>query len=210
MIQEQELSTRETILHMLKTQGLLSAKEITTQLDITEMAVRRHLSTLERDGYIEAKMIRQPMGRPTAIYRITELGEGLFPKSYHTLTLDLLGELVKEAGEEMVDLLFEKRKHKLMNKYESSMRDRDLHEKVTILAEIQQENGYMVELEEYNEGQFVLKEHNCPILKIAGQYNQACQCELQLFQSLLDANVERTECLAKGGSRCIYVIKPSS
>jgi predicted hydrocarbon binding protein len=28
-----------------------------------------------------------------------------------------------------------------------------------------------------------------------------------MFQSLLEANVERTECLAKGGSKCSYTIR---
>jgi len=54
MNQIQPLSTRERILHMMKTAGPLSAKEITNELQITEMAVRRHLSSMERDGLIES------------------------------------------------------------------------------------------------------------------------------------------------------------
>ena len=54
----------------------------------------------------------------------------------------------------------------------------------------------------------VIKEHNCPIEQVATKYQHACQCELQLFESLLgDAEVSRTECLAKGGQRCTYSIK---
>lgn len=76
-----DLSTRERILHLMKTAGPLSAKELTTELQITEMAVRRHLGTMERDGLIESKMIRQTQGRPTAVYGLTELAEGIFPKN---------------------------------------------------------------------------------------------------------------------------------
>lgn len=81
MNQIKELTTRERILHMMKTSGPLSAKEITSELKITEMAVRRHLGTMERDGLIESKMIRQTLGRPTAVYGLTEMAEGLFPKN---------------------------------------------------------------------------------------------------------------------------------
>ncbi|MCM3040409.1 transcriptional regulator [Paenibacillus motobuensis] len=206
MNQIQPLSTRERILHMMKTAGPLSAKEVTNELQITEMAVRRHLGSMERDGLIESKMIRQTMGRPTAVYGLTETAEGMFPKSYHNLTLDLLNALAEETGEDMVNQLFERRKEKLTGRYESEMQGKDFNEKVRRLAEIQNENGYMTECTAQEDGSFVLKEHNCPISKIADQYNHACDCELKLFETLLDTKVERTECLVQQGKRCVYVI----
>lgn len=202
-----DLSTRERILHLMKTAGPLSAKELTSELLITEMAVRRHLGTMERDGLIESKMIRQTPGRPTAVYGLTELAEGLFPKKYHSLTLDLLDELAEESGEEMVDLLFDRRKEKLSRKYMADMQGKSLTEKVRTLSELQNDNGYMTELQQNDGGEYVLMEHNCPISQIANRYNHACDCELNLFESLLDADVERTECLAQQGKKCVYVIR---
>ncbi|GGH26022.1 helix-turn-helix transcriptional regulator [Paenibacillus segetis] len=202
-----ELSTRDQILQMMKTSGPLSAKDITDRLQITEMAVRRHLGTMERDGLIESKMIRQTLGRPTAVYGLTELAQSLFPKNYHTLTLDLLGELAEDAGEDTVNRLFERRRDKLKHQYEAELKDRPFPDKVRRLAEIQNDNGYMTELESSGENEFILKEHNCPISQIADRYNHACECELNLFESLLDAHVERTECLAQNGRRCLYIIR---
>ena len=60
-------STRNEILNMLK-HGSLTVSEMAGKLQITEMAVRRHLSTLERDNFIASKMLRQAMGRPTNVY----------------------------------------------------------------------------------------------------------------------------------------------
>ncbi|GJM77813.1 DeoR family transcriptional regulator [Paenibacillus sp. HMSSN-139] len=202
-----DLSTRERILHLMKTAGPLSAKELTTELQITEMAVRRHLGTMERDGLIESKMIRQTPGRPTAVYGLTDLAEGLFPKKYHSLTLDLLDELAEESGEDMVDRLFDRRKEKLSRKYMADMQGKTLNDKVRTLSEIQNDNGYMTELQQTDGGEYVLMEHNCPISQIANRYNHACDCELNLFESLLDADVERTECLAQQGKKCVYVIR---
>ncbi|RUT47887.1 transcriptional regulator [Paenibacillus anaericanus] len=207
MNQKSDLSTRDQILQMMKTSGPLSAKEITDRLQITEMAVRRHLGTMERDGLIESKMVRQTLGRPTAVYGLTEFAENLFPKNYHTLTLDLLGELAEETGEESVNRLFERRRDKLKHQYEADMKDKSFADKVRRLAEIQNDNGYMTELESHGEDEFILKEHNCPISQIAGRYNHACNCELNLFESLLDADVERTECLAQNDRRCLYIIR---
>ncbi|WP_338044372.1 metalloregulator ArsR/SmtB family transcription factor [Paenibacillus pinistramenti] len=201
-----ELPTREHLLHLLKTRGPLTAKEMSAELRITEMAVRRHLGTLERDGLIEPRLQRQTMGRPTSVYALTEEAESLFPKTYHKVALDLLGELAEEAGPDMVNRLFERRKLKLMRSYEPRMAGEDLRGKVRLLAEMQNDGGYMAECEEMDNGQFILKEYNCPIYQVANTYNQACSCELELFQSLLGTDVQRTECLAKGGSCCTYVI----
>lgn len=203
-----ELSTREYILHLLKTKGALSTKELTEELGITIMAVRRHIQSLERDNLITSQTIRQSMGRPTAVYELTEQASGFFPNKYHTLTLELLHELDDYFGEEAVEKLFEGRKDKLIKKYDTSMQGKDIAERVALLASIQNENGYMVELEQINEEEYLLKEHNCPIKQVAGKYKHACQCELKMFRSLLgDAEVTRTDCLADGGQRCTYSIK---
>ncbi|WP_152398005.1 helix-turn-helix transcriptional regulator [Paenibacillus cellulositrophicus] len=207
MNQQLDISTRDKILQMLKTKGELSAKEITEFIGITSMAVRRHINTLEKEGLIESKTIRQPMGRPSAIYRLTEQAEDFFPNKYHSLTLDLLGELEQDAGTEMVNHLFDRRGDSLLKNHAGKMEGKDFAEKVEQLAEIQNENGYMVELQKNNEDEYTLFEHNCPISQIAKKYNHACACELKLFESLLGAEVSRDECLAMGDRKCVYKIR---
>ena len=208
MEQKSDLSTRDTILHMLKTEGPLSTKALAAALLITEMAVRRHLGSLEKEGYIESRLVRQSMGRPLALYSLTPRAETLFPNKYSTLTLDLLDELAEEAGEEMVTRLFERRRDKLKQRYGPALTGATLAERVAALTEIQKENGYMAECEGSGDGKYIIKEHNCPISQIADRYEQACSCELELFSSLLRAKVERTECLASGGCRCVYIVTP--
>ncbi|OAB42570.1 helix-turn-helix transcriptional regulator [Paenibacillus antarcticus] len=208
MLDKRQLSTRECILQLLKTKGELSTKDLTEELGITVMAVRRHIQSLERDNLISSKTIRQSMGRPTAVYCLTEHCDRFFPRKYHTLTLELLDELTDSFGEPAIEQLFEGRKNKMVKKYDTSMEGKNLEHRVSTLAEIQNDNGYMVEWEKINDEEFLLKEHNCPIEQVATKYQHACLCELKLFESLLgDAEVERTECLAKGGQRCTYLIK---
>jgi predicted ArsR family transcriptional regulator len=205
--QEQDVSTRKVILNMLKTKGALSVGDMSKQLGITEMAVRRHLNTMERDSLIDSKLVRQAMGRPTHLYFLTIAADELFPKKYHHLTLDLLEELEAVAGEEKVELLFDRRKERLISRYEERMAGKSFDERVRELAEIQNANGYMVQLEETDDGGYVLCEYNCPISQVANQYNHACSCELSMFRRLLGAEVERTDCLAKGGGKCAYTIQ---
>jgi predicted ArsR family transcriptional regulator len=205
MSAEQEGSTRTTLLTLLRTRGTLSVNEMAKELGITEMAVRRHVHTFEGEGMLDSRLSRQAMGRPTRRYFLTLKADELFPKNYPVLALDLLDELDGEAAG-MVDILFERRKRKLISKYEDRMKGKALSDRVAELAEIQNAGGYMVNWRPDDEG-FVFEEFNCPIAQVAQRYNQACTCELALFEKLLDADVQRTECLTKGGFKCKYVIR---
>lgn len=208
MITGQEGSTRKLILNMLKTRSSLSVSEMAKDLGITEMAVRRHLNTLERDGYVTSALVRQSVGRPAHLYSLTEQADECFPKNYDSLTLDLLAELESDAfGDEAVGKLFTGREEKLVLQYQSRMDAKTLEERVKELAEIQNQGGYMAEWERDVKGDYFIHEYNCPITQVAKRYNQACECELSLFERLLHAHVERTECLAQGGGKCTYRIR---
>lgn len=181
--------------------------EMARQLGITEMAVRRHMNTMERDGLVSATLVRQAMGRPTHRYMLTEQANSHFPNNYHRLVLDFLEVLESEADGGSIAHLFDKRKQKLIGKYRERLSGGDLKRKVEELARIQNENGYMADWEQDGDGRFVLDEYNCPIAKVADRYNHACQSELEMFAELLGARVERVECLASGGKKCRYVIR---
>ncbi|MBA2943916.1 transcriptional regulator [Paenibacillus sp. CGMCC 1.16610] len=206
MNQTLETSTRKVILSMLKTGGPLSVQEMSKQLGITEMAVRRHIHSMEKDDLLETKLVRQAMGRPTNVYTLAPKADELFPKKYMQLTLDLLDELLEDQGHEKIERLFEGRQDKLESRYQPRMVDKNLEERVAELAHIQNENGYMVDWAQTDADAYTFSEHNCPISQVANTFGQACQCELALFRNLLDANVERTECLAKGANKCVYII----
>jgi predicted ArsR family transcriptional regulator len=200
-------STRDQILHMLKVKGSLSVSEMAMELGITEMAVRRHLNTLERDNLIKSTLVRQAMGRPTNIYSLSQEADELFPRNYSHLTLDFLRDLKEMDGMGKVEMLFRRRENRLEEVYRHYMQG-DLENRVARLAELQNEKGYMVEWEkDPKTGQYVLKEFNCPISQVAREFNQACNCELSLFRRVLKADVEQTSCMAKGGDKCVFQIK---
>lgn len=206
--QPKSSSTRSQVLLLLKTEGMLSVGELASRLGITEMAIRRHLGMLERDGLIESTLIRKAMGRPMNRYTLTELAEETFPRNYHQLTLELLQELVQEDGKERILELFERRQDRLQVKYQSRMQGKSMSERVAELAEIQNNSGYMADWDQPDDQHYVINEYNCPISQVANTYQQACNCELALFKNLLGtSHIERTECLAKGGRKCSYQIK---
>lgn len=208
---EKQVSTRDQILNLLKVNKQLTVSEMSDHLNITEMAVRRHLNTLERDNIIETNLLRQAMGRPTNVYFLTKAGQELFPRNYAPLTVDLLRDIEDLSGKEMVNQLFERRKDRMKEKYGARITShRTLEDKVADLARLQNENGYMVEWEKDNEGNYIFKEYNCPISEIAQEYPVACSSELSLFQELLGTEeVECEICMAVDSEpHCFYKIKP--
>jgi len=202
----EETSTRRQIITILRTEGALSAGDLAERLGITEMAVRRHIATLERDSLIYATTLRQPMGRPAKVYQLTEEADALFPKNYHTLTLDILEDLALVDGSAKIDALFQHREERLVQQYGELMAGKSLEERVALLADLQNRKGYLSKYETKDDGTFEIIEYNCPIAQVSKLWPQTCSCETNVFRRLLDTTVDRTECLAEGGACCVFKI----
>lgn len=202
-------TTKEHILELLKKYKDLTVAEMASHLEITEMAVRRHLNTLEKDKVIQTKLVRQAMGRPTNVYYLTQAGEEMFPRNYANLTLEFLQDIEQLSGDDMIKDLFLRRKDRMKERYEEILKGKTFEEKIETLAKIQNQNGYMVEWEKSEDGSYVFKEYNCPISQIAKEYPVACTCEQELFQELLSTDeIECEACMAMDETpHCFYKIK---
>lgn len=206
------VSTRRAILELLKKGKSLSVSELKHDLDITEMAVRKHLVKLEGENLITSQSVRQPMGRPVIFYSLTDSGEDLFPRNYDAIAMEFLTDIEESMGHDAIDKLFDNREKRMRKSYARRIFPEDeLSEKVKELVQVQNENGYMSEFNEENESTISFSQYNCPIVAIAGKYSKPCECELSLFKSVLGTdNVERVACIAKGESSCKYLIKKES
>ncbi|HLN63055.1 MAG TPA: metalloregulator ArsR/SmtB family transcription factor [Symbiobacteriaceae bacterium] len=211
MPNSEDTSTRREIINILRTGGPLTVGELGDRLGITHVAVRRHLTSLERDGLVTSVQERLPMGRPTRVYSLTESADELFPKKYGALTLEIL-DFMAESGGDMVEKFFAMRGHAFVEKYNPEVsQGESLEERVARLSDIQMSNGYLADWEKGEGDQLVLKEFNCPVHQVSRKYPHACHHELEFFKTVLGTDqVERVECIAKGGSCCRYVIQPAN
>jgi predicted ArsR family transcriptional regulator len=203
------LNTRQQILALLKRSGTgLSADALAQRLGISAVAVRKHLSALERDRLIAAELQRRPRGRPTALYRLTARAQALFPNDYANLATAVL-ELVRRLdGDRKVDALFQQRAEALAAELAARVRGATLPERLQEVAHILEEQGYMPEIRQLPEGggRYLLTEHHCPIYQVAKVFQQACTCELEVLLKLLRASVERCEHRMTGHPQCSYLI----
>jgi predicted ArsR family transcriptional regulator len=209
--QHEEMSTRREIIHLLRTAGPLTVGELVQRLGITHVAVRRHLTALERDGLITSVQERLPMGRPTRVYSLTEAADELFPKKYGALSLEIL-DFLHESDPALLDRFFAARGQSLVERYGPEVAEApSLEERVARLTEIQMANGYLAHWEQGEDGSLILKEFNCPVHQVSRKYDQACQHELEFFKAVLGTEkIQRVECIAKGGGCCRYTIHPAN
>ncbi len=204
------MSTRQAIMQLLKKKKELSVSGLKEYLDITEMAVRKHLVKLEGERLIQSRTVRQPMGRPVIFYSLTNEGEKTFPNSYDAIAVEILRDIQESMGTDAIDTLFDNREKRMRKKYVRRIYEKDsLKEKVTDLVDVQNESGYMAEfVESESEEEISFAQYNCPIIAIADRYDKPCNCELNLFKEVLGTEqVERVECIAKGGKSCRYIVK---
>ncbi|HEY8346901.1 MAG TPA: metalloregulator ArsR/SmtB family transcription factor [Symbiobacteriaceae bacterium] len=204
-----DTSTRREIINILRVSGPLTVSELGERLGITHVAVRRHLTSLERDGLITSVQERHPMGRPTRVYSLTEAADELFPKKYGALTLELL-EFLSQTQSELVDQFFRTRGQRLAEQYGPEVSAcPTLAERVKRLTQIQAANGYLATSEEGADGTFILREFNCPISQVSRYYPHACEHELTFIRTVLGTDqVQRVECISQGGTCCRYIVGP--
>lgn len=202
-------STREQIIGLLKRKKEMTVSSIACKLDITEMAVRRHLNTLERDDVVHTTLQRQAMGRPTNMYRLSPCGQEMFPRTYDKLAIDILKMIQEKDGMMKVKEIVEGRKEMMRTKHEKRMFMKSFENRIYELEKIQNENGYMVEVERLGDGTYIFKEYNCPVAEVAREFPIICEAELELFKELLETeNVECSSCMSTGQDpHCYYNIK---
>src|SRR5699024_11991911 len=102
--------TKQKLLEVIKKSGRITYDEIMVHFTISEIAVRKHLHELEKDGLIKKESVKQKIGRPYHVYELTGEGHTLFPNQYKQLPLDLLKDLEVLQGREAVSDLLRQRK----------------------------------------------------------------------------------------------------
>ncbi|MCG3418314.1 helix-turn-helix transcriptional regulator [Oceanobacillus jordanicus] len=200
-------TTKDRILDLLKREVRMTVGALSERLEITDMAVRKHLLAMEKDGLIVTEEIRQPMGRPVQSYTLSAKGELLFPKSYEGLSVEFLQDIQALYGSKSVEQLFQNREKRLTKEYTLRMQKKSHQERMQELQTIQNEKGYMADITKIDDNSYELIEYNCPIMAVAKEYKVACKCETSMFKNVLQTeNVNRTSCKTEGNDHCRFQI----
>jgi DeoR family suf operon transcriptional repressor len=201
-------SAKREILALLKRRPGASLGEIAAELGVSKPAVLGHLPPLEADGLVERAYRAGRVGRPRAVFRLTDRAAALFPQGYTEMSLCALDFIERRLGRTGVAQLLQERAHDLEDRHRERMTLPTLGARVGELARIRTEGGYMAETGPRTRGGFEIREHNCPILALAGRFPEACDTERLMFETLLRARVDVDHRLAAGDSVCRFRVRP--
>ena len=197
--------TRRAIIHLLKQSGAADAHTIAEQLGISAMAVRQHLYALQDEQLIAYEEEARPMGRPAKLWHLTAAADRFFPEGYAELTLSLIQSVTEAFGAEGLARLLDIRTKQQLEMYRAQMKEQDSwQDRLETLADLRTREGYMANIIPQEDGSMLLVENHCPICAAAETCTGLCDRELEVFQTVLGVEVERTEHLLAGARRCAY------
>jgi predicted ArsR family transcriptional regulator len=194
-------STRGRIVLLLRREEH-TVDELAQTLKLTDNAVRAHLATLERDGFVSPTSTRRGSSKPALIYTLTPEADRLFPKAYAPVLQQLLDTLSACLPAEKVSEIMEQAGQRLATQWSitpGASRAR-VQQAVAILNQL----GGLAELEEQDTS-YVIQGYSCPFSAIVPNAPEICHLAQTLLTSLIGEPVEE-HCERGGTARCCFTL----
>jgi DeoR family transcriptional regulator, suf operon transcriptional repressor len=202
---------RDLLKFLLKRKAGVSIDDIATELGITRPAVRQHLVSLERAGYVEQGKLLVTGGRPGQTYRLTEKGYDLFPKQYSWFSEVLLENLHAQLGEKGLGELMEQLGKDIADQNVARAQGEALKDRVENVAKLMNELAYQAETvftgKELPGSPPVIEASNCVFHTIAARFPAICKFDIALLSRLTGAQVVHEQCILRGGGTCRFRFK---
>ncbi|GEM_PF-3584713 len=202
-------TTKDQLLMLFKKNDGITIEEIMKSFTISEPAIRKHLYELEKQGLVQKEQHKQKIGRPFFTYALTKKGHGRFPNQYENLPVELLKDLEDLQGPKAVKALLNKRAEREQEELRQKLKQsKGFEAKIKAIVDLQNSNGYMIEVEKNAEGHFILTNFNCPIANIAHKYRQVCTNEKELYSSVFEnSEIIPQTFITTGNHVCKWMIK---
>jgi len=186
----------------------LTIDELAKKLGITRTAVQQHALALEQGGYIEKGSLASTGGRPSQVYILSKNGNELFPKQYSWFSELLLNSLKSQLGGEGLEEKMREMGRSLGESLKPRLQGKSLPEKIHEVSRIMQELGYKSEvIAEEGEELPTLAAHNCIYHHLAQEFEEVCQLDCSILETLLDKEIVHEECMVRDGEVCKFKIK---
>lgn len=199
--------TKQKLLNVLKKEHQSTIKEIMVSFEISEIAVRRHIHELEQQGFLRKRSIKQEIGRPFYTYELTQKGHATFPNENRTLPLELLQDLEHLQGKQAVNALLAQRMDREREQFIAITNNKSFDQQIDAITNLQDEKGFMIECDQTAQGDYEIKNFNCPIINIATSYQQVCANEKKVLKEVFPSSkVLSKSSLATGEKYCKWVI----
>ena len=199
-------TTRQQILDYLPRQGRATVRELDAHLGLTSTGVRQHLTVMEREALVEAHQERGHVGRPALIYRLTEKGDALYPKTYDLLANILLEEVRQAAGAQVLQTLLRRVATRFAEPYKERVEGKSLPARVSEATQIIQDRGSLADCIQDGDD-WLIRQYTCPFPKVAGQNSCVCALDVEFVRQLVGDDARLSTSLLRGDHACTYRIR---
>lgn len=185
-------STRGQIVRLMRGKER-TVEDLAASLDLTDNAVRAHLTTLERDGLVSQAGVRRGARKPHFTYVLTRAAEDLFPKSYDALVnvfLDVLKE--KLTPRELREILREVGRKLAPLKFKSVSNSSGLSARTREAVELLEALGGAPRLETDGD-KLIIQSSSCPLAAAVESHSEVCSVAEALIAQVTGARV-REKC----------------
>ena len=196
-------TTRGRVLAHLR-RGPATVDELAAALDLTDNAIRAHLTTLDRDGLVRQTGVRRGpgAGKPAALYELAAEAETRLSRAYAPVLTALVEELSSTLPVPEAEALMRKAGSRLGAAWPA--RSTDLEERVREAAALLNELGGDMTIEQ-EPGGMRLRGSGCPLAATVSRRPEACRALQGLLAEVIGAPVLLC-CEREPRPRCCFTV----
>jgi predicted ArsR family transcriptional regulator len=185
-------------------EGSWTVDDLAARLDLTDNAVRFHLTALEREGGVaKVGVQRQPgAGKPAVLYSLTRAADEAFSRAYAPVLAALVEELRTIMSESQLGAFLE-RVGKRLGVGQQATGD-SLRKRVTGASELLNSLGGITTVERSGDDYRIVG-RACPLASAVEADHCVCSVVTSLVSSVVDADV-REACDRTGRPKCCFEI----
>lgn len=193
-------STRGQIVTLLRS-APCTVEDLAGKLNLTDNAVRAHLSTLERDGLVRQSGLRRGPRKPHFTYVLTEEADRLFPKAYDALLNQLIAVLkTRLEPAEIENVLREVGRALAANA--PAGQNASLESRVQTALKVLEAIGGAAEVEQHGD-KMVIAASGCPLAAAVAVHPEVCRLAETLVAEIVKVPVEE-RCDREGRPKCRF------
>jgi predicted ArsR family transcriptional regulator len=196
-------TTRGRVLAHLR-RGPATVDELAATLELTDNAIRAHLTTLDRDGLVRQAGVRRGpgAGKPAAVYELAPDAETRFSRAYAPLLTALLDELSTRLQTPEAEALLRDAGSRLAAALPA--RSADLEDRVRDAVALLNELGGDITIEHGPDG-IRLRGSGCPLSATVTRRPEACRAVQGLLSEVIGTPVVLC-CEREPRPRCCFTV----
>jgi predicted ArsR family transcriptional regulator len=184
----------------------MTVRQLVDALGVTTTAVRTQVDRLVGDGILAVAKRAGQRGRPSDVFRLTDLGRSLVGHRSDQLIDHILTVLTEQEGSKKVKELLGEVALRIANGYAQRISGTTMQEKLEAFADLLRQQGIPAEVRQVGDT-VIVRQCGCPYYKLARINRSICGVHVRMLNHLVGQRARRTRCLAHGHTRCEFQLK---